>query len=403
VLISASNGEQGAGMGLNGGRGRRAILGVAVVLPFTALVGSAPAYAVVPPCDSPINVDTVLTADLTCPGDGLIITASGITLDLGGHTITGPGPDVRPSPTQIYAGVRVLSGRSNVTVKNGTIQRFTVGITTQQNANANELTGLRLFNNGQGVLTQISQGNVPPGSDNNYIHDNTVQASTGTAVGLNGTGNRFESNTVADNRFGVVVPGSNTSVRNNRLANNDSTGVNLNGNNNVVVGNSIDQNTGNAVNIGGPSTTAVLQGNRIESNQIALNGDPGSSFGAINVFSSNGAVVSGNQVVGISRAIGASVAPNSVGTTISGNLFNRFVDGIFVNNGATNTRIIGNQAHQNTDDGIDVRSTSTTITANTTNFNGDWGIVAPPGVTDGGGNHAFGNGHAGQCTGVVCT
>jgi hypothetical protein len=34
--------------------------------------------------------------------------------------------------------------------------------------------------------------------------------------------------------------------------------------------------------------------------------------------------------------------------------------------------------------------------------NGDLGIEAVPGVIDGGGNHAHGNGNPGQCTNISC-
>ena len=44
-------------------------------------------------CGDVITQDTTLDSDLIdCPGDGVVIGASGITLDLAGHTIDGlPG------------------------------------------------------------------------------------------------------------------------------------------------------------------------------------------------------------------------------------------------------------------------------------------------------------------------
>jgi hypothetical protein len=49
-----------------------------------------------------------------------------------------------------------------------------------------------------------------------------------------------------------------------------------------------------------------------------------------------------------------------------------------------------------------VRSASTTLTKNTANDNGDLGIEAVPGVIDGGGNRARGNGNPAQCLNVSC-
>jgi hypothetical protein len=43
------------------------------------------------------------------------------------------------------------------------------------------------------------------------------------------------------------------------------------------------------------------------------------------------------------------------------------------------------------------------VTANVANDNADLGIEAVPGVKDGGGNQASGNGNPAQCVGVVCS
>ncbi len=82
---------------------------------------------------------------------------------------------------------------------------------------------------------------------------------------------------------------------------------------------------------------------------------------------------------------------------------NNDIDGIFVSAGSRNTLIVGNLAVFNGgDDGIDVNSSATTITRNTANTNGDLGIEAVPGVTDGGGNSASDNGDPRQCVNVEC-
>jgi hypothetical protein len=54
------------------------------------------------------------------------------------------------------------------------------------------------------------------------------------------------------------------------------------------------------------------------------------------------------------------------------------------------------------DDGIDVDNAATTLTRNLALHNGDLGMEAVPGVVDGGGNHAAGNGNTAQCTNVAC-
>jgi hypothetical protein len=77
------------------------------------------AFHVVPPigprveCGVPIKVSTTLDRDLPCPDTGLIIGASHITLDLGGHTITGPhmvtGLEARGGDTPLQ-DLRITNG-----------------------------------------------------------------------------------------------------------------------------------------------------------------------------------------------------------------------------------------------------------------------------------------------------
>jgi large repetitive protein len=82
------------------------------------------------------------------------------------------------------------------------------------------------------------------------------------------------------------------------------------------------------------------------------------------------------------------------------------VDGISVgtetDNPVPGARIEANRATGNGDDGVDVRRAGTLLRANAANGNGDLGIFAVPGVIDGGGNRAAGNGNPAECSGVSC-
>jgi hypothetical protein len=79
--------------------------------------GSVPAaHATHLACGAVITTDTTLDSDLVdCPGNGLDVNASDVTLDLGGHTISGA-----------RSGVGVVTGPrvSRVTVLNGTVRNF---------------------------------------------------------------------------------------------------------------------------------------------------------------------------------------------------------------------------------------------------------------------------------------
>ncbi len=72
-------------------------------------------------CGQTITEDTILDADLACPPDteyAIVIGASNITLDLGGHVISGHAP-----------GTGVFSiGHEGITIRNGTIEGFNAGV-----------------------------------------------------------------------------------------------------------------------------------------------------------------------------------------------------------------------------------------------------------------------------------
>jgi parallel beta-helix repeat protein len=80
-------------------------------------------------CAMRVTESFTLANDLTCPGDGMVIVSDNITVDLGGHTLTGPGmgPQTWPLPQLDSVGVRV-GGHTGVTVRNGKTTAFSTGI-----------------------------------------------------------------------------------------------------------------------------------------------------------------------------------------------------------------------------------------------------------------------------------
>src|SRR2546423_14871314 len=80
-------------------------------------------------CAMRVSRSFTLANDMTCSGDGMVIIEDNITVDLGGHTLTGPGmgPQTWPLPQLDSVGVRV-GGHTGVTVRHGTTQAFSTGI-----------------------------------------------------------------------------------------------------------------------------------------------------------------------------------------------------------------------------------------------------------------------------------
>src|SRR3954469_9103517 len=94
------------------------VLGTLAVTLFAA-PGSAQAAV---SCGDLVDHNITLHQDLDCSGsgtDGLIVGHDGITIDLNGHTITGPGN----AKNGIYS-----EAFDNLTIRDGTVKDFSVSI-----------------------------------------------------------------------------------------------------------------------------------------------------------------------------------------------------------------------------------------------------------------------------------
>ena len=99
--------------------GGAAFLALATAAPSTAAPLSDPAVG----CGQTITRSTVLVADIVgCPGDGIVVQADNVTVNLNGHKVSGVGARGNSS-----AGVR-LKDRHRVTVTNGTVTGFDAGV-----------------------------------------------------------------------------------------------------------------------------------------------------------------------------------------------------------------------------------------------------------------------------------
>lgn len=389
---------------------------------FAALAacGFAPAAqagsAVPVTCGDVITQNTRVANDLdNCPEDGLLIGAPGITLNLDGHTIDG---DSQPGGI----GITNSPGHDGVTIKNGAIRDFDVGVSLPE-VSRNRLTGLRAFHNAiLGMDLDLSDHSVIEnssftgngadfegpgifliGSHHNRLSHNLVARNGGSGLfQLDSSDNRIEDNFFVANPDGLVIEESaDNRVRRNHVARNVIAGMVIAGDQNDVSRNRAIKNGDNLIVVG--------DGNRIVHNHLtdAAGCPDGCGFG-ISLEGGRDNVIADNSLVG-ARAAGirlASFPPDTPETThnavLRNAVLNAGVDGLLVESNARDTLVRGNFARGAGDDGIDVDSPATTLTRNTARRNGDLGIEAVPGATDGGGNAASGNGNPAQCTGVAC-
>jgi hypothetical protein len=297
-------------------------------------------------CGDTITADLRLSGDLDCfhigSGDGLVVGADGIEIDLAGHEILG----------QSFA-LDNRGGFDDVTIRGGSLYASQVALALE-NASRNRINGVsagRLQGDvgpstGTGIEIEGGQANVVRNSRVLAAHAGLLATNSpgllvADSTGFAGAGSRGTGSAVA-------IHGDLARV----LRNDFSATISVNGSSNRIVGNRVVR----------PATTG-----------IAVSGHDN--------------VVAENEV---QEAVALIITPGTG-------------DGIVVAAGAVGTRLRGNVTTSNLDDGIEVRSPTTRLRDNRADDNGDFGIDAVEGVIDLGGNTASGNGNPLQCRNVFCS
>jgi parallel beta-helix repeat protein len=383
-----------------------------------------------PSCGDTITVNTKLTGDLTnCPGDGLVIGADDITLDLNGHTIDGdnvPAP-CDPSVCETDFGIDNTGGHSNVTIRGGTVQEFDIG------AGADGASQSRVRD--MSALSNLAFGVLLSNSTDSVIAKSSLSGNEISGVVLvDSSGNEIERNSLSDNgQTAAFLFSSNDNDLEKNVFDGNDEGIAVHaGRGNQLRRNSISHSTGAGILVGDGGSRNLVERNRLAGNGdgIVFDGDDnavvanfvadtvgcdGECGGGISIEGGRNNVVAQNTVIRTSRqgirlnAFEDFGGPPAIGTVIRDNSVRAAgIDGIAVgtetegSGTVAGTVLEGNATIGSGDDGIDVKRRDTTLTRNLAFRNGDLGIEAVAGVTDGGGNHAAANGNPAQCTNVAC-
>ncbi len=378
-------------------------------------LGTGSASASQPSCGDTITKDTKLHKDLVnCPNNGIVIGADDITLNLNGHTVDGDGDG--------DLGIDNTAGHDGVTIRSGSVREFVEGVLIV-GASENHVRKLSTSDQAHGGIGVVDSVDV------------RVQRNSSVAnlVGIYIVGSRdvgVEHNLVSNTEFsGIVLHDESQNVRiaeNSVSGSRNDAGIGVYpGDNNVIERNSVsDSNAGIVLAFGSADNTVranLVTGNGdgvlldvgTHDNRVTKNRLRDSFFGGVEVVGSDDNVIAQNSVVdnnidGSEAGIHLLSWPDDPGETSDRNLMSKNTlagnngDGILVDADQSQNVVGGNRTRENTDDGIDVDSPSTTLTKNTANHNDDLGIEAIPGVTDGGGNKAHSNGDPRQCLNVVC-
>ncbi|GAB3218151.1 hypothetical protein GCM10027586_11110 [Kineococcus gypseus] len=255
------------------------MLAAAVVLPLALLaapVASAAAPAAPITCGAEVSGTVVLTEDLTCPGTALVVTESGTTIDLDGHTVrrrAGSSGDGAP-------GIRIGFDRfedagstvTDVSVGGGRVEGYSRAVEAAHVARTG-ITRLRsdgavsaaLFDGFSvrdsrvrgvsavdGDLLVVERNHLPEGASAQAVLEVRVLGNAmgsggafSETAGLRYAGNRVrggaglslgeftfevvvERNTFTGTRNGVVLSGArheNTALRHNRVRDTRSAGI----------------------------------------------------------------------------------------------------------------------------------------------------------------------------------
>jgi hypothetical protein len=292
-----------------------------------------------------------LTNDYLCNNEpGLVVGAAGLDINLAGHLLDS-GTQLLPNGPR---GIENSGGFDDVTVRNGTLRNFGNAVLAVD-ASRNHVLDVRVANALINAIT-FHRG------DHNEVRHSDLYGQNGGVVAVDS-----DNVIVADSALGagsaqgvLVVRGDFARVLRNRVERTFA-----------PVGASA-----------GIELTESADG-RIADNEV------------IGPWSFGGIFVDGSRHVVLDNVVtGGKRLPNDPAPSNG--------DGIHVFSGEAGILLRGNFVMQNEGDGIDVRVGGTKLQDNHAIDNGQYGILAVPGIVDLGGNLAAGNDGPAQCVNLPC-
>jgi parallel beta-helix repeat protein len=328
-------------------------LAIAALAVLTGTVASATADDLPPDappvavqCGEVLTTSTRVANNLTeCPGDGLVIGAPGITVDLNGHAIDGIG---------LGAGIR-NDGHASVTVRNGMVRDFDYGVKLPTATGGNVIEYLSL------ELNQLAGLEISNALPNNDLPEGTEPA----PESADGQGNQIRSNIIRQNGYGVALFGSRgNAVRGNTFAYNSKEDLIADrSSDNRVERNSSSGGADSAFvflyshrnylgsnNVEGASDRAILlegsDSNTVVDNHVGLSGDSG-----VMLVGSSSNVLLANSVQSSGDAPYALIGHSS-GNRVERNFADGGGDAGLLVKDSDGNQVVANIARGSSDDGI---------------------------------------------------
>ena len=228
-------------------------------------------------CGQIVTTSAVLTQDLYCPstgvpiggsqpGTGILVGASGITIDLQGFSIRGD----HPSTVGVDGPYGIdLGGFDNVTIKNGVIRDFaTSGVYANNSdgivisnlvASGNGIYGLLVNGNSASILSSTVSGSVygiELAGATASIKSSTVSRNGQVGIHINGTSASIISSTASGNgTYGVVLTGKAASIKSTTASGNEAEGIRVDGELASIASSTASGNGGGGIYVVGNSAS----------------------------------------------------------------------------------------------------------------------------------------------------
>ena len=411
-------------------RGTAAIVAAVVVGALSGAAANPYVTAAAAPgrgvnCGEVVTHTVRLRADLHCSGDGIIVGADNITVDLNHHTVhggaTGTGVDthghngvsIRHGAVHGFHQAILVSGSDHVTVARVTATAHAVGIAVERshhvdlrrvrsNVDMNSVSDVRVIGGrlaGAGTrlvgaprvsfvgVTIIGRLHGWSAAWMSFTRCRFVEAQTRF---IDSPYARFVDNTLEDSAVepidsDALLFARNTLHHSSLHADGRSRGV--------VVRNNRFHGADTALSTGPDTPRLRVEGNLFEHNGFGIRGNVFTPVMTGVVVRHN--VFRHNHVAGIYLTLRAGTPPEAQMT---------FAENVFHHNGHHSKGFLDSQG-RTVNDGLHLDGLSgpgVVINDNRTRYNADYGIeIAPGAVQDGGGNSSTGD--PSGCLGVTCT
>jgi hypothetical protein len=235
----------------------------AVVSIAAASEGQAGGGTEITSCGQVVTTNAFLTHNRYCPGStGVVVGASGITIDLKGFTLLG-------DRSLGHYGIDDTGGFDRVTVKNGVLRNFDYGIRT-------------LVADGFGVVGVLASGNSRNGMDIEgaaaSLKSSTVSGNGDNGLVIGSKSGKVQSVTAVGNvESGIVADGAALSVSSSTASGNGFFGIYAHGDAVSLKSSTASGNGGYGMYVSGDA--AAISGNRAEANGFAAGAANGGGLG----------------------------------------------------------------------------------------------------------------------------